>query len=192
MSDSQFVAHFTKRRKDSAAYDNLVKILEDKALVASSIPWTKKDTVCFTECPWSSLLRHTKQYSPFGVGFTKKHVFAAGGGPAYYVRADDFDKQQWDDHVRTFVTPFWPEYRPRGGRFDAPLNGKSIDYAHEREWRVPHDFKFELNQVQFVILPNYEAMAKFPTALKDGIGRKKFILVDVYRHIETLWPTHIG
>jgi len=34
-------------------------------------------------------------------------------------------------------------------------------------------------------------MAKFPKELKDAIGREKFILLDVYKHIENLWPTHI-
>jgi hypothetical protein len=190
MSDSNFVAHFTKGEGE-APFDKLVSILTDRRLIASSIPWTKNPAVCFTECPWSSLLRHVGNYSPYGVGFTKPHVFAAGGGPAYYVRADHWEKQNWDEHVKTFVTPFWPAYRPKGTKFSSPLSGKTIDYAHEREWRVPHDFLFQLDQVQFVVLPSYEEMARFPKELKDGIGRQKFILVDVYRHIETLWPTHV-
>lgn len=193
MSDSKFVAHFTKanRANNDTPFDNLVSILNEKKLVASRIPWTNNPAVCFTECPWSSLLRHVKRYSAYGVGFTKPRVFAAGGGPAYYVRADHWKKQQWDNHVKTFVTPFWPKYRPNTESFNRHLPGKVIDYAHEREWRVPHDFTFRLSQVQFIVLPNYKEMARFPEELKNAIGRKKFILVDVYRHIETLWPTHI-
>ena len=118
-------------------------------------------------------------------------MFAAGGGPAYYVRADQWEKQQWDDHVKTFVTPFWPAYRPKTEKYSKQLGGKTIDYAHEREWRVPHDFRFEHDQVQFVVLPDYKAMAEFPKELKDAVGREKFILVEVYRHIEALWPTHV-
>lgn len=190
MSDSNFVAHFTKGEND-VPFKNLVSMLEGKTIRASEIPWTKNPAVCFTECPWASLLKHVGNYSPFGLGFTKPHVFAAGGGPAYYVRADHWEKQQWDEHLKTFVTPFWPAYRPKTEKFSKPLKGKTIDYAHEREWRVPHDFRFELEQVQFVVLPDYEAMAKFPKALKDAIGREKFILVEVYRHIERLWPTHL-
>ncbi|MGB3739103.1 MAG: hypothetical protein WA948_07095 [Pontixanthobacter sp.] len=190
MSDSNFVAHFTKGEGD-VPYENLVKILEGKTLKAGSLPWTGNPAVCFTECPWSSLLAHVGHYSAFGLGFTKPHVFAAGGGPAYYVRADHWEKQQWDNHVRTFVTPFWPAYRPQSEKFKKQLGGKSIDFAHEREWRVPHDFTFEYEQVQFVVLPGYEEMARFPKELKDAVGREKFILVDVYKHIEKLWPTHI-
>jgi hypothetical protein len=190
MSDSEFVAHFTKGDGEKP-FDNLVNMLEEKTLKASGIPWTGNPAVCFTECPWSSLLKHVRHYSPFGLGFTKPHVFAAGGGPAYYVRADHWEKQQWDDHVKTFVTPFWPAYRPKTDKYSKQLGGKTIDYAHEREWRVPHDFRFEHDQVQFVVLPDYETMAKFPGPLKDAVGREKFILVDVYRHIEALWPTHV-
>lgn len=190
MSDSDFVAHFTKGEGD-VPYENLVKILEGKTLKAGSLPWTGNPAVCFTECPWSSLLAHVGHYSAFGLGFTKPHVFAAGGGPAYYVRADHWEKQQWDNHIRTFVTPFWPTYRPQSEKFKKQLSGKSIDFAHEREWRVPHDFTFEYDQVQFVVLPGYAEMARFPKKLKDAVGREKFILVDVYKHIEKLWPTHI-
>ena len=114
-----------------------------------------------------SLLRHVDNYSPFGLGFTKPHVFAAGGGPAYYVRADHWEKQQWANNVKTFVTPFWPAYRPKTEKYQVPLGGKTIDYAHEREWRVPHDFRFEYQQVQFIVLPDYVTMAKFPAELKE-------------------------
>lgn len=154
------------------------------------MPWTGRRAACFTECPWSSLLDHANQYSSFAVGFSKPRIFAAGGGPVYYVRADHFKKQAWDDHLFTFVTPFWPDYRPQKLKDPDYLSGKSVDYSHEREWRVPHDFSFELNQVEFVILPTYEDMAKFPQDLKDGIGRDKFLLMDVYRTVERLWPVH--
>ena len=56
---------------------------------------------------------------------------------------------------------------------------------------MPHDFVFELAQVEFVIVPNYEAVAKFPKDLKDAIGRKKFIMIEVYSQIEKLWPVHL-
>jgi Putative abortive phage resistance protein AbiGi, antitoxin len=190
MADSNFVAHFTKGKAD-VPFHNITKILNERKILAGTLPWTRNPAVCFTECPWSSLLGHAKNYSAYGIGFTKAHVFAAGGGPAFYVRADHWEKQQWADHVKTFVTPFWPNYRPKKEGWKKPLGGKSIDYSHEREWRVPHDFSFDLEDIQFVVLPNYNEMARFPAELKDSIGREKFILVDVYKHIESLWPTHV-
>ena len=183
---SQYLAHFTK---GAEPIRNLEAILRDQKLSASTLPWTKLPAVCFTECPWPSLIFHARNYSPYGVGFFKHHVFAAGGGPAYYVRADHYKKQEWADHVKAFVTPFWPEYRPEHLKTEL-LNGKTIDYAHEREWRVPHDFVFRYDQIAFVTVKTYKDMAAFPQDLKDNVGRDKFIITEVYENIERLWPTH--
>ena len=185
---SDYLAHFTS---GDSPCETLVKILNEGVVRASALPWTKQPAACFTECPWSSLLAHAANYSPYGLGFTKPHVFAAGGGPAYYVRADHYQKQKWDGNVHAFVTPFWPSYRPGSLKGTEYLKGKNIDYAHEREWRVPHDFTFKLQHVRFVVLDTYEDMAKFPRELKDAIGREKFVLMDMYKKIEELWPTHI-
>ena len=87
---SDYLAHFTKGEN---AIANIISILKDGVIRAGELPWTKALAVCFTECPWSSLLDHAARYSPYGIGFGKHHVFAAGGGPAYYVRADHWEKQ---------------------------------------------------------------------------------------------------
>jgi len=55
---------------------------------------------------------------------------------------------------------------------------------------VPHDFTFEYDQIEFVILDTYEDMAQFPRELKDQIGREKFLLMENYRQVERLWPVH--
>ena len=185
---SQFLAHFTKGKKP---FDNLVSILNDKTIRAGTLPWTNLSAVCFTECPWPSLIKHAESYSPYGIGFAKPRIFAAGGGPAYYVRADHFRKQQWEEHVMAFATPFWPAYRPTALHDAKHLGGKTVDYSHEREWRIPHNFTFEYSQVEFVVVKSYEDMARFPKPLKDAIGRNRFILVEIYQNIESLWPTHI-
>lgn len=185
---SQFLAHFTKGR---IPFDNLVSILSTRTIRACTLPWTNLPAVCFTECPWPSLIKHAESYSPYGIGFGKPRIFAAGGGPAYYVRADHFQKQQWENHVKAFATPFWPDYRPETLHGIKHLGGKTVDYSHEREWRVPHDFTFEYSQVEFVVVRSYEDMARFPKPLKDAIGRNRFILVEIYQNIESLWPTHI-
>ena len=202
---SDYLAHFTAGRPPLAdqttanptstfsgmtAKEKLISILETKQVKASKLPWTGRLAVCLTECPWSSLIDHADRYSPYGIGFTKPHVFAAGGGPVYYVRADHWDKQNWDPHLKTFATPFWPGYRPPVLKTDAHLGGSTVDYSHEREWRVPHDFRFEYHHIAFVIVASYKDMAEFPQSLKDEIGRDKFIIMDVYKNIENLWPVH--
>ncbi|ODU59976.1 MAG: terminase [Comamonadaceae bacterium SCN 68-20] len=201
---SNFLGHFTANRaptsdskenatahiKGTTAHDRLVSILQTKKIFASRLPWNGRDAVCLTECPWTSLLDHAKRYSPYGLGFNKPFVFGAGGGPAYYVRADHYEKQKgsWDPHVHTFVTPFWPSYRPKSLRENGLMGNKNVDYSHEREWRVPHDLTFEYNQIEFIVLDTYEDMAKFPKELKDAIGREKFLLMENYKNIANKWP----
>jgi hypothetical protein len=200
---SNYLAHFTTGRrpvsrkvgnptigltKGKTAYDRLISILQQQKIVASKLPWTGRQAACMTECPWSSLIGHSKTYSEYGIGFNKAFVFATGGGPVYYVRKDHWDKQDWDDHIKTFVTPFWPEYR--SDKLKKSIGFGTVDYSHEREWRVPHDLLFEYSHIEFVIVKSYEDMAKFPKALKDKIGREKFIIMEVYTNIERLWPVH--
>lgn len=202
---SNYLAHFTKdselsandennpvwRYKDMSAQEKLISILESKIIKASSMPWTNARAVCFTECPWSSLMAHTKKYSAYGIGFSKKIVYAKNGGPVYYMRPDHYNEQMQDNafvkHVLPFITPFAPVYRPRKMK---ETFSQTVDYSHEREWRVPHDFPFNYKDISFIILNDYDDMAKFPKQLKDAIGRDKFILIENYKQIETLWPVH--
>lgn len=213
---SPYVAHFTRppgeRRpwdkvpagERPAAYENLVKIVASGEVLASDMPWTHCQAACFTECPWWSLLDHAARYSPYGIGFTKPHVFAAGGGPAIYLRPDLHADQQdfclegnaeirgFTKSVYGFVTPFLPGYAPPKllEKCKEEWQVSKCDYSHEREWRVLHDFAFEPADVQFIIVDTYEDMAKFPGELKDAVGRDKFLIMDMYRKIEQLWPTH--
>lgn len=202
---SKYVAHFTSSKwpkgyKDESnptniykaknAYSRLISILENKTIFASQLPWVGNSrAVCFTECPWTSLIGHTKEYSSYGLGFTKEFIFSKGGGPAYYVRADVFNLQQWSDEIKPFVTPFMPEYATKEVKNASRV--KKCDYTHEREWRIKSDLNFEYSDIAFVVLPDYATMAKFPQDLKDAIGRNKFLLMDNYRMIESLWPVHI-
>lgn len=199
---SNYLVHFTTDRppysnscenstnvySEMSAKDRLTNILREKKIVASNMPWTGCHAVCFTECPWSSLIDHTERYSSYGIGFSKPFVFSRNGSPVFYVRADQYKKQEWHEHLRPFITPFWPSYAPnkKKQQVDFPV----CDYTHEREWRVPHDFSFEYKHIEFIILKNYTDMAQFPKDFKDAIGRDKFILVDDYKNIEKLWPVH--
>jgi hypothetical protein len=201
---SFFLAHFTKDRNPDGtkitenpvvgitdgktALDKLKSILETKKIIAGTLPWNKRNAVCFTECPWTSLVAHSKVYSPYAIGFNKAFIFGAGGSPAFYVRADQFKWQQWDNRLYTFTTPFWPEYRPK--KKDLEKKFKTIDYSHEREWRIPHDLTFEYQDIEFVILNRYNDLAALDKTLKDSIGREKFFLMEMYEKIETFWPVH--
>ncbi len=211
---SDYVGHFTKDAAPIAddesiakitgtSFERLISILSTGQILATPMPWTNRRAVAFTECPWGSLIDHANKYSPFGIGFAKGRVFAAGGGPAVYLRPDLIEKQQkyrqkdetdrkgFHSHLWAFVTPFVPKYAPQSF-FDVHWKDKPVvDYTHEREWRIPHDFTFQLDQVEFIVVETYEDVARFPRQLKDQIGRDKFLILDVYRQIERLWPVHI-
>ena len=198
---SEYLVHFTSDRApfskksripvdnfaEMTAYEKLISILTAKEIFASRMPRTQATAVCFTECPWASLLSHTKIYSPYGIGFSKPLIFSRDGAPALYVRWDTFNKQEWVSDILPFVTPFWPAYRPK----KLGDNYKTCDYSHEREWRIPHHFIFKYDQIEFVVLDTYEDMEKFPRELKREIGEEKFLLMDNYRTIEKFWPVHI-
>lgn len=205
---SNYLAHFTKNGKEfnldedvshldsvpvnkMSARDKLVAILKERKIRSSKVPWTNQSVVCFTECPWSSLLRHAQAYSPYGIGFTKKLVYSRKGNPVFYVNPYIYQKEDWDADVYPFVTPFVPLYASDNIKKQQPFNGKSIDYSHEREWRVVKDFPFQYQNIRFVILDNIQDLEYIPEDIKNAIGLDKFVFMDTYRKIEELWPTHI-
>ena len=82
---SFYLAHFTKDGREfrgnevdnptmdqMSARQRLINILTQKEILAANLNWVNKKAVCFTECPWGSLLRHAEKYSSYGIGFTKK------------------------------------------------------------------------------------------------------------------------
>ena len=92
---SNYVIHFTKNEKflgehnenkeieTMTAYQRAINILKEGRIIASKMPWTGAKAVCFTESPWNGLIAHTERYSPYGIGFLKKSLFAKHGGLLY-------------------------------------------------------------------------------------------------------------
>lgn len=186
------------------AAQRLTQMLEQRLVLATPMPWTNARAVAFTECAWTSLLDHARRYSPFGIGFHKAFLFAVGGGPAIYLRQDLLQAQRnhvaacaeianraFDTQVWAFVTPFVPSYAARAHRDEYWRDRPIVDYTHEREWRVPHNLPFEYRHVAFVIVDTYQDMAAMPGAIKDAIGRDKFLIMSNYRQVEKFWPTHV-
>lgn len=91
---SEYLAHFTKdgdpcntdagnpalAYRTMSAKDKLICILNNRLIHPSVMPWTHANAICFTECPWSSLVSHTKNYSSYGIGFRKAFVYSRHGG----------------------------------------------------------------------------------------------------------------
>lgn len=201
---SFYLAHFTKNGPEftgneiyhptiaqMSARQRLINILSNKEILAANLNWVNRKAVCFTECPWGSLLRHAERYSSYGIGFTKKLIYSRNGNPVLYVNPTLFHEQDWDNAVYPFLNPFVPKYAAENVKNQPPFNGRAVDYTHEREWRVTKDFKFQYAYVSFVILNSVKDLEAVPVSIVEQIGYEKFIFMDTYRKIEELWPTHL-
>ena len=210
---SMYLAHFTKDGKfcndeqreelnpilGQDAKQRLFSILRQKKIFASKMPWTGLPCVCYTECPWSSLLAHTAQYSPYGIGFNKEFIFNHNGAPALYVRVNIFNKlrkkkvksklTKEENELWVFTTPFSPIY---GSSYTKKLLKRWVDYSHEREWRTPKDLDFQYDDLAFIILKSICDYESMPMDIKSQIenANVKIIIMDNYRLIEELWPVH--
>jgi hypothetical protein len=172
------------------AVGRLVRILEQRTIAATPMPWTDKEAVCFTESVWASLPYHAAAYSRCGIGFSKSFVFENDGGPAFYMRQDLYASQpRWPDAVWPFITPLVPEYASDAhvAAFWAGRATRTVDFTHEREWRVPHDLGFEMNDVAFVIVATGADEDRVVVAT-GGALQAPILLMDNYSRINELWP----
>ena len=128
---------------ETPAKERLFNILTSRKIFGSPMPWVENhpEAVCFTECVWRALVRHTNAYSCYGLVFNKKLIFDRGGGPALYVRGDHVDPilANFPEDQQAFVTPFDPESKLK--------EGVRLDFLHEREWRLPGSLNFEYSNL---------------------------------------------
>lgn len=205
---SNYLSHFTKdgdfchtEQSDDVAdfrkmtaLQRLCSILEKKVIKTSIMPWTNTQGTCFTECPWSSLLIHTQQYSSYGIGFTKEFIYKNGGAPVFYMRKKFMNvlkraikNKKALSYILAMATPFSPTYETRSMRMQIKL----VDYTHEREWRMTADLKFTYQDISFIIIKKHEDYDFLPEEFKAAFDRNKIIVMDNYKLIEELWPVHI-
>lgn len=122
---------------------------------------TTPPVVCLTECAPSgiSTLISEGRYPPYGIAFTKDFVFSLGGGPALYVRMDEWHEIEClQPKMRARCTPYWPgaeEESPGEATF-----GSANEWTHEREWRMhgsgdPPALRFEPEDVAFLIIGDW-------------------------------------
>lgn len=205
---SGYLSHFTKDGdfchteqeidveafRKMTAFERLCSILKMKEIKTSIMPWTKTRWLCFTECPWSSLLIHTQQYSSYGIGFTKDYIYRHGGSPVFYARfkmlnaiVNNISDNRTKNSVLQFLTPFSPKYDTSY----AKQKYKRVDYTHEREWRLPNSLRFNYTDISFIIIKEHEDYDLLPDEFKADFDRNKVIVMDNYRLVEELWPVHI-
>lgn len=128
---SHGLVHLTKERGTTKPFDVLKEILASGELQGSGHEGYVKGSrkaVCLSEIPLSSVyqfasapeVKDDARYRFYGLAFSKKAVFDAGGRPVIYLPDKEADwlpdDQKWR-HVR--------------------FEHSKVDWTFEREWRVP-------------------------------------------------------
>ena len=148
---SFYVTHFTKDRGGQGAGDVLRSILRERRIRATPVGdrcgggGEDCAAVCLTEAPLLGLIVPTAPRSPaHGIGFGKPFVYGRGGMPALHVRRDLLELDG--------TAPVAPALRP----FVKPFDIEEENKTYEREWRLPADLAFRLEDVAYVIVPRAE------------------------------------
>jgi len=170
--------------KTSTGLEKLQSILKAKKIFSSDMPHVgaNQKAVCFTECVWESILEHAKVYGRYGLGFNKKQLFDAGGGPALYLRGDRLKQllKNFPSELVPFVTPFDPMNEMAKG---------VIDFVHEREWRVPNDLTFDYSSVEFVVVSTTDDVRVVSQQIGlNQIPANRYIVMDQYELVKKHGP----
>jgi len=137
--------------------------------------------VCFTECTPAGVqtLIREHRYSPWGIAFSKDFVFSRRGGPAFYVRGDEWKyvESGFPRELRARCMKLWP-----GAEFEPGIDPIFMDdrlrtpseWTHEREWRVagegdPPAFRFRDQDVAFLVVGSNIDPGPVPAVFVDPV-----------------------
>ncbi|HKX32089.1 MAG TPA: DUF2971 domain-containing protein [Blastocatellia bacterium] len=162
------LTHLTKPASNTSGMDineiheaatiNLIQILKEQVLHGSTTGTGfivgGTPAVCFQNVPFYGLIQNVKheqerreknsgerlRYCGVGLAFLKWHVFREGGRPVMYEKTSDAKlllepKEHW-----RIVNLNWDQ-----------VTDTYVDWTHEREWRIPHSYKFELLDCHVVL-----------------------------------------
>lgn len=155
---SSQIVHLTRETADSQIVDVLYAIISQNVLKGSSTSsgfiCGKTPAVCFQDAPLTSICQNVffeqkynetrktakNRYRAVGLAFPKDYAFRKGARPVVYdktVDAKDYlpADQQW-----------------RIVNFDLSHDSAFIDWTHEREWRAPGDFRFDLKETTLLFV----------------------------------------
>ena len=157
---SSSVVHLTRKGTSETLVEQLLKILDDKTLngsttnsgfIVGDIP-----AVCFQDAPLHSVSQNvwfeqkyrklnpsTKvRYNAMGLSFKKNYAYKKGARPVLYEQTIEAKKILPKDEWWRIVN------------FNLSDDNAIIDWTHEREWRCPKEFKFDISEVT-VLINNY-------------------------------------
>jgi len=188
---SDHVIHFVERNGKTndlvpdeitslPAGERLAAIFESREIRAFPVFFGgNTPVVCFTECTRAGVrtLLREQRYAPWGIAFTKDFIFHRGGGPAFYVRGDEWKYVEagFPPEIRARCTKLWP-----GADFEPGLESifadgrltKPSEWTHEREWRLfgegdPPAFRFRDEDIAFLLVGAEIEPGPVPTVVVD-------------------------
>jgi hypothetical protein len=187
---SPYLVHLTRDDNNQSAEDKLISILNDgevrafnyECLFRHQIDEIADDKIrdffrvaSFTETPLHELHRmvneelneyRQKKFRPYGVAFRKELVALNGGEPVIYVYNKNHESW-WKEQFNRCI---------ESGSIDKNsvfhlVNkvDKKNDWHWEREWKIRGGFKFNHDQISYIILPdlNREQIVAFRQKIKS-------------------------
>jgi hypothetical protein len=182
---SDHVVHFTGRNGthveeipkeilDISPEQRLVEILRDGEIRAfPAFDGMNEPVACFSESTHAGVcsLVAAARYDPYGIGFQKNVIFRAGGGPAFYVRGDEWQHAYaMAEAIRFRAVRFWPGASGSPGEVLPDFLAGESDWLHEREWRVRGPFRFTLDDVAFVVVADKKGKRRIMDFWREFYG----------------------
>jgi len=177
------VIHFTGRAgprinvdtqiKNLPAQERLLHIVVDQRIRGFQTFGAGAPVVCLTESTRAAVttLIGAGRYEPCGIGFSKQFAFERTGGPAVYVRGDEWPSvSALPQPLRSRAVRFWPGADPDAGEFLPSHLSSPSEWLHEREWRVPGDLTFGWDDVRFLIVPHPSWQHYYAEWIADWAG----------------------
>jgi hypothetical protein len=175
---SASLIHFTKgawAEDYEGAFSHLQSIVNERVVRGSSSSFIKGgySCVCLTEAPLASV-RHGLvnpsnfgRYSPFGVMFEKRWVFAQGGRPVIYEPEGEYERLP-ESHRWRHVT------------YDPTAADHLVDFTWEREWRI-HCTELAFGPSDAVIIvPSHDWADQLVREHQDSLIQQYSTIMDEY------------
>lgn len=157
-----------------AAQERLLHILVDGVIRGFETFAADAPVVCLTESTKAAVLKliRERRYEPCGIGLSKQLIFDRNGGPALYVRGDEWytATQALPHPLRSRLVRFWPGAEADPGEHLPDRLLTTSEWLHEREWRVPTELRFDWGDVKFLIVPHPRWQAFYANWIEGWAG----------------------
>jgi hypothetical protein len=178
--------HFTGRRgpkfsvgqniMEQPAQERLLQILVGGVIHGFETFGSGAPVACFSEStkPAVTKLIREGRYEPCGIGFSKQRIFDSNGGPALYVRGDEWQTmtEVLPHPLRSRLVRFWPGAETDPDDRSADHLRTPSQWLHEREWRIPGDFRFDWVDVEFLLVPHLGWQAFYADWIESWAGEE--------------------